>query len=173
MSEFLCENFTVVLFVLHSVSDVRGFFLQEFFLVLIQFLFPLSYSVQNTVQGKHSFRLISLDLKASLNVTLHVNEVLVQIAVIITGAVEDSFDFSFFFLDSDHFETIFEQSVLFNIIKDVFAECLKFGDDLVISFFTLLNELFSGDVTKFELYHGFCSFLFSSVEYFCNLFFLL
>lgn len=135
-----------------------------------QLIFTLSNFIQHTVKCEHSFGFISLNFEASFNITFYMNKVLIQISEIITGTIENSFDFSFIFFYFNHFKTIFKQSKLFNIIKNIFAKSLKFGNNLIINFFTFFNVLFSSDISKFIFNHNISLLLFSCIENFSNLF---
>lgn len=129
-----------------------------------QLSFTLSNFVQNTVKWKHSFSLISLDFKTSINITLNMDEIFIQISEVITGAVKDSFDLSFIFFDSNHFETVLKNSVFLNIIKDILTKSLEFSNNLIINFLTFLNVLFSWNISKFIFNHDISSLLFSCIE---------
>lgn len=168
MAEFLSKDISVILFIFQSVCNKWDLFSKDLFFMFSQLSFTLSNSVQNTVKWKHSFSLISLDFKTSINITLNMDEIFIQISEIITGAVKDSFDLSFIFLDSNHFETIFKNSVFLNIIKDIFAKSLEFSNNLVINFLTFLNVLFSWNISKFIFNHNVSSLLFSCIKNFSD-----
>ena len=48
------------------------------------------------------------------------DEIFIEVSIIVSGSVQDSFELSFIFFDLYHFETILQQFVLFHIVQDGF-----------------------------------------------------
>lgn len=145
MGEFLGEDVAVVLLVLHPVGDMRGLFLQQLSFMLTQLHLTLRHLIQHTVQSQHPLSLIPLDLETPINITLDMNKVLIQVAIIVACTIEHSFNFPLLLFNLDHLEPILKQSILLNVVENVLAESLELSDDLVVCLLALLDELLSGN----------------------------
>jgi hypothetical protein len=109
----------MILLVFQPVSDGSGFSPQHFLLSLSELDFPLPDLIQDLIKRQSPFGLASLDLKASVDIPLDINKVLIQVSVIVSGSVEDSLQFFLVLLYFYHFQAILEESVLLNVVQNV------------------------------------------------------
>jgi hypothetical protein len=157
----------VVFLVFESVVDGGGLFTKDLFVGFSELDVAFAEFIEHFIKPESFLSFGPLDFEPFFSIAFEmvgIDEVFVEVDVIVAGSVENSFELFLVFFDLDHFETVVQEFILFNIIENILIERFEFSNDLVIDLFAFGNKLVACDFSKLELHFGFGSALFAGVE---------